>query len=249
MPWFWIMDSHDWIMDMIVNFKLRMSITELWIPTIESWMFMINHVSIINRFWLSMHPHFWPTIEDYGYSKFSYGYNNFELWTAIIEWWIYMTAVKYLYFNSRISITEWWISRNKWWIWIFIGNHVYPWLFAFGIPSIHIPDWKKMKIMEILTSMMNIMIERWIYTYLSWTIGIRSQVSIIKWWTSILNDGYPVYGIRNRAYARLFAVGFPCIHISDWQIKIMDIIDSIINIRIFVITDICYWICRGLFFI
>ena len=42
-----------------------------------------------------------------------------------------------------------------------------------AFPSIHIPDWKKMKIMEMLTSVMNIMIERWIYTYLSWTIGIK----------------------------------------------------------------------------
>ena len=92
---------------------------------------------------------------------------------------------------------------------------------------------EKMKIMEILTSIMNIMIERWMYTYLSWTIGIKSQVSIIKWWTSILNDGYPLYGIRKRAYARLFAVGFPCIHISDWQMKIMDILNSIINTGIF----------------
>ena len=99
--------------------------------------------------------------------------------------------------------------------------------------SIHSHPWlKKMKIMEILTSIMDIMIERWIYTYLSWTIGIKSQVSIIKW-TSILNDGYPLYGIHNRAYATLFAVGFPCIHISEWQMKIMDILNSIINIRIF----------------
>ena len=43
------------------------------------------------------------------------------------------------------------------------------------------------------------------------TIGIKSQVSIVKWWTSILNDGYPLYGISNHAYARLFAFGFPCI--------------------------------------
>ena len=97
----------------------------------------------------------------------------------------------------------------------------------------HIPDWKKMKIMEMLTSIMNIVIERWIYTYLSWTSGIKSQVSIIKWWASILNDGYPLYGIRNRAYARLFSVGFPCIHICDWQMKIMYILNSIINIRHF----------------
>ena len=26
---------------------------------------------------------------------------------------------------------------------LFIGKHAYPQLFAFGIPSIHIPDWKK----------------------------------------------------------------------------------------------------------
>ena len=82
----------------------------------------------------------------------------------------------------------------------------------------------------------SIMIERWIYTYLSLTIVIKSQVSIIKWWVSILNDGYPLYGIRNRAYARLFAVGFPCIHICDWQMKIMDILNSIINIRVFFVT-------------
>ena len=85
----------------------------------------------------------------------------------------------------------------------------------------------------MLTSIMNIVIERWIYTYLSWTSGIKSQVSIIKWWASILNDGYPLYGIRNRAYARIFAVGFPCIHICDWQMKIMYILNSIINIRHF----------------
>ena len=88
-----------------------------------------------------------------------------------------------------------------------------------------------------LTEMMNIMemlimIERWIYTYLSWTIGIKSQVSIIKWWAFILNDGYPLYGMRNRAYFRLFAVGFRCIHICDWQMKSMDILNSIINIHI-----------------
>ena len=98
------------------------------------------------------------------------------------------------------------------------------WLFVFDISSIHIPEWKKMKIMEILTSIMNIMIERWIYTNLSWTIDIKSQVSIIKWWTSILNNGYPLYGISNHVHARLFAFGFPFIHISDWQIKIMDIL-------------------------
>ena len=105
-------------------------------------------------------------------------------------------------------------------------------IIRFGIPSIHIPDWRKMKIMEILTSIMNITIERWIYTFLSWTNDIKSQVPIIKWWTSILNDGYPVYGISNHACARVFTFGFPYIHISDWQMKIMDILNSIIDIRI-----------------
>ena len=143
-----------------------------------------------------------------------------------------MTAVKCLYFKSRISITEWWISINKWCnIWIFIGSHAYSWLFAFGIPSIYIPDWKNE---NYGNPYLNHEYHDWTMDiYLSWTIGTNSQVSIIKWWTSILNDGYPLYGIRNRAYAWLFAVGFPCIHISDWQMKIMDILNSIINIRIF----------------
>ena len=146
-------------MDMIVNFKLRTSITELWIPTIESWMFIINHVSIINRFWLSMHPHYWPTIEDYGYPWFGYGYNNFELWIAVIEWWIYMTAIKYLYFKSRISITEWWISINKLWIWIFVGNHAYSWLFAACVKkwkaSNHIFTWDGTLIVNIVMPLRN----------------------------------------------------------------------------------------------
>ena len=61
---------------------------------------------------------------------------------------------------------------------LFIGKHAYPQLFAFGIPSIHIPDWKKKKIMDVLTSIMNIVMGRWMY--------VKSQVSIIKWRTSIL---------------------------------------------------------------
>ena len=98
--------------------------------------------------------------------------------------------------------------------------------------SIHSHTWLK-KIMEILTSIMHIMIERWIYTYLSWTIDIKSQLSIIKWRTSILTYGYPLYRISNHTYTRLFALGFPCIHISDWQMKIMDILNSIKNTYFF----------------
>ena len=44
---------------------------------------------------------------------------------------------------------------------LFVGKQVYPQLFVFGIPFIHIPDWKKKKkIMEVLTSIMNIMMGR-----------------------------------------------------------------------------------------
>ena len=42
-------------------------------------------------------------------------------------------------------------------------------------------------------------------------------------------DGYPLYGISNH----VFTFGFPCIHISDWQMKVMDTLNSIINIRVF----------------
>ena len=49
----------------------------------------------------------------------------------------------------------------------------------------------------------------------------------------MLNNGYPLYGISNHAYPKLFAFGFPYIHISDWQMEIMDIHNSIINIRFF----------------
>ena len=118
--------------------------------------------------------------------------------------------------------------------------------------SIHSHPWMKKK-RKLWRSLLQLWIS-WLndgyIQHLSWTIGIKSQVSIIKWWTSILNDGYPLYGIRNRAYAKLFTVGFPCIHISDWQMKIMDILNSVINIHIFCnYGHLNYWICRGLFFI
>ena len=98
------------------------------------------------------------------------------------------------------------------------------WLFVFDISSIHIPEWKKKENYGNPYFNHEYHHERWIYTNLSWTIDIKSQVSIIKWWTSILNNGYPLYGISNHVHARLFAFGFPFIHISDWQIKIMDIL-------------------------
>ena len=56
-------------------------------------------------------------------------------------------------------------------------------------------------------------------------------------------DGFTLYGISNH----VITFGFPCIHISDWQMKIMDILNSIINIRFFLFIDIYFWIYRGLF--
>ena len=64
--------------------------------------------------------------------------------------------------------------------------------------------------------------------------------------TDIHIDGYPLYGISNHA----FTFGFPCIHISDWQMKIMDILNSIIIIFFFffLIMNIYFWIYRGLLY-
>ena len=55
--------------------------------------------------------------------------------------------------------------------------------------------------------------------------------------TDIHIDGYPLYGISNHA----FTFGFPCIHISDWQMKIMDILNSIIVIRVFFVLFFKLW--------
>ena len=119
--------------------------------------------------------------------------------------------------------------------------------FNFGFPCIHISDWK-MKIMDILNSIINIRVFFRFFNYghlflnLSWTICIKSRIFITELWISIIQlwDIHVIelwISINNNTLSMIIrcCTTFPCLYVSDWQMKIHDHREIDLSLRTYMI--------------